>query len=1038
MRTRFLLLLALLLAIGCADAPPPTSTPAPQATAEVAPPVTTSESATSQAPSEAPSEAPSTAEGDPLYLAIIWHQHQPVYYKNPETNSYVRPWVRVHATKDYVDMASILNDYPTIKATFNLTPSLLRQILDLSAGARDDYWNIALVPADELTAEQQQYLLDRFFDINRTIIARFPRYQELLEKRDEGEAYSTADYRDLQIMFNLGWVDPDWLAEEPLASLVAKGRDFSEADKVVLFDEHLRLINEVIPIHKELQDKGQIEVTMTPYAHPILPLLVDTNSARIALPELDLPNRFVFGADAQEQVRRGVTLYEEIFGRAPLGMWPAEGAVSQQIISMVADNGIQWMATDEGVLANSLGFKGFTRNSSDTVQEADTLYRPYYVQGQRGGPVAVVFRDVVISDRVGFIYSGMAGDAAAQDFMDRIHAIRAQLAAEGAEGPHLVSVILDGENAWEYYPNDGKEFLHGLYSRLSNDPNIITVTPSEFLAIAPEQPQIETLWAGSWISHDFATWIGEEEENTAWNYLLETREFVRLYESGRREAPSPEALAEALDLMYIAEGSDWFWWYGADQNSGNDESFDQQFRDTLAAVYRALGVEPPAFVAVPIIPERAADAARPLVGLISPTIDGTAEVGEWDDAGLYLAEGGVMASADRPLESVAYGFDATNFYLNITFGDDAAERLERGQLNLFLKAPGGGAVSNFSTGNSLLGFAANRLVVVTAGGGGGIYPSAEATGTPAPLAEVAIGGRTVEVAIPLAEMGNADVGDVLNMRLFYTSNEGVDVGQIPSGPAVIGVPDLGNLTVVLDLADPERDDYGPGTYTYPGDAVFAGGNFDIVNFQVGYDDDNIVFKFTMRGPVNNHWNSPNGLSGLTLDVYIDTDGDGQGGVALLPGRNLALAEGYAWDYAIHAEGWTAGIYTPGAPDPVQIATASQFFILADPGQQKVTIRVPKALIGDTPEAWRYAAVAMGQEGFPSSGVWRVRDVSVAAEQWRFGGAPAGATNHTRVLDLVWPTAGAQEEWLSAFTISDKPQTQLTAEDFGRIEMFGVE
>lgn len=324
MRKLPLLLLVLLLAIACADAPTPTATPAPQATAEVAPPTTISESPTA--------EPASTAEGDPLYLSIIWHQHQPVYYKNPETNSYVRPWVRVHATKDYVDMASILNDYPTVKATFNLTPSLLRQIIDLSEGARDDYWNIALVPAEELTAEQQQYLLDRFFDINRGIIARFPRYQELLEKRDGGEEYTTADYRDLQIWFNLGWVDPDWLAQEPLAALVAKGQDFSEEDKIVLFDEHLRLINEVIAVHKALQDSGQIEVTMTPYAHPILPLLIDSNAARIALPELELPSRFVFGADAQEQVRRGVALYEELFGRAPRGMWPAEGSVSQQII----------------------------------------------------------------------------------------------------------------------------------------------------------------------------------------------------------------------------------------------------------------------------------------------------------------------------------------------------------------------------------------------------------------------------------------------------------------------------------------------------------------------------------------------------------------------------------------------------------------------------------------------------------------------------------------------------------------------------------
>ena len=381
-----------------------------------------------------------------------------------------------------------------------------------------------------------------------------------------------------------------------------------EEDKVLLFDEHQRLINEVVPVHKTLQDSGQIEVTMTPFAHPILPLLVNTDLAREALPDIELPAaRFTYGQDAVAQVERGVQLYEEHFGQLPRGMWPAEGSVAQEIVTMVGQNGLQWMATDEGVLANSLGLDSFTRNAEEVVVEADQLYRPYYVQGSRGGPVAMVFRDVAISDKVGFTYSGMPGETAAQDFVNRIHAIRRQLKEDGAEGPHLVSVILDGENAWEFYDNDGKEFLHSLYQMLSDDPLIKTVTPSEFLEIAPDQPQIEDLHAGSWINHDFSTWIGEEEENTAWEYLAETRDFLQQYITGSRSGSiDEEALEEAMTQMYIAEGSDWFWWYGADQNSGNDRSFDDQFRSTLKQVYLALGEESPAFLDVPIIPEQAA------------------------------------------------------------------------------------------------------------------------------------------------------------------------------------------------------------------------------------------------------------------------------------------------------------------------------------------------------------------------------------------------------------------------------------------------
>src|SRR5690606_2787915 len=227
--------------------------------------------------------------------------------------------------------------------------------------------------------EGKQFILDRFFDTNRNIVERFPRYQQLLVQRDSAAdpltAFTEQDYRDLQILFNLAWTDPDWLAEEPLAALVEKGEGFSEEDKEVLFAEHRRLIAEVVPIHRELQDAGQIEVTMTPFAHPILPLLVSTDLAAEALPNIELPRvKFQYGDDAMRQVELGVSLYEEKFGRPPRGMWPAEGSVAQEIVSMVACNGIQWMASDEGVLANSLGMESFTRDPNDTVQQAEVLY----------------------------------------------------------------------------------------------------------------------------------------------------------------------------------------------------------------------------------------------------------------------------------------------------------------------------------------------------------------------------------------------------------------------------------------------------------------------------------------------------------------------------------------------------------------------------------------------------------------------------------------------------------------------------------------
>lgn len=991
---------------------------------------------------------------EPIYLTIIWHQHQPLYFKDPQTGVYIRPWVRLHATKDYVDMAAILREYPEIHVTFNLTPSLIKQLDDMAGGTKDLYQVHAEIPANQLTETQKQFILDRFFDINRRIIARFPRFEELLRKRDASqfplEEFTTQDFLDLQVLFNLAWVDPDWLAQEPLATLVKKGRDFAEEDKRIVFSEHLRLIREVIPIHRQLQEEGQIEITMTPYAHPILPLLVTTDLARKALPDVELPStRFVYGQDAVAQIELGVQFYQDHFGVRPKGMWPAEGAVAQEIVTMVAKNGIQWMASDEGVLAKSLGFDSFTRDQNELVVEADKLYHPYYVQGKEGDPVAIIFRDVFISDKVGFTYSGMEGKAAASDFINRIHAIRKALKTKGVEGPHLVSVILDGENAWEHYDNDGKVFLHSLYRLLSDDPLIVTVTPSEFLEIAPEQPTIEELWAGSWINHDFATWIGEEEENTAWEYLAAARTHLQKYITGSlKNKVDAQTLDQAKLWMYAAEGSDWFWWYGTDQNSGNDEIFDQQFRDTLKQIYFTLGDEPPRFLDVPIIPQLAVTADRPSSALISPIIDGTIQEDEWAAAGLYSVPGMLKPTARSVFENMVFGFDSKNLYLGFTLADEYSLDSQRSNVEIYINIPGGGVTNNFSRGGNLLGFPAEKLVTLTLERGkvveAKLYAARgdETWEYEQEIYVFGLGVNHLELSLPLELLGNADSGDRITMRAFFSDLEDTngefaydDIVQIPGrGPAELVVPDLGTTTLVLSISDPEGDDYGPGSYTYPLDAVFTPGNFDVLNFSVGYDQDEIIFKFTLRGPVDNPWGSPNGLSLQTLDIYIDKDGDGRGGKVMLPGRNLSLAEGYAWDYAITAEGWTPGIFVPGENGPQQVATANEFLILADPGKREVTIRVPKAILGDNPGSWKFGAVVLSQEGFPSAGVMRVRDVLPVAEQWRVGGAPPGVTNHTRVIDLVWPIPGDQEAWLSDFIPTNVPQSELTFEDFAKVPL----
>ena len=1040
-----LIVLALILA-ACGEKEPTATAPPPPTVTVTAAPI---------APPP-PTEEP-VAEA-PIYLAIIWHQHQPVYFKDPATNIYDKPWVRNHAAKDYVDMAAILKGYPDVHVTFNLTPSLIRQIDDLLAGAKDLPWVMTEKPADQLSDEDKAYIVQRFFDTNPKIIARFPRYQELADARlstpeETAVTWSESDFRDLQVLFNLAWTDPDWLAEEPLEALVDKERDYSEADKQVVLGEHLRLVGEVILVHKELQEAGQIEVTMTPYAHPILPLIVDTNQAQQAMPSANLPvPPFRFGNDALAHLEKGVDLYRDHFGIDPRGMWPGEGSVAQIIVNMVSRAGIQWMASDEGVLAKSLGMDGFTRGADDLVVDLDKMYRPYYVVGGDNVPVAMVFRDVVISDKVGFTYSGLPGKVAAADLVKRVHDIRDGLIASGAKGPHLVTVILDGENAWEYYENDGKEFLHTLYQKLSEDALIKTVTPSEFLALAPDQPTIEDLWAGSWISHDFSTWIGEDEENLAWSYLYRTRDMAQKYVSGMRQIDE-ETLATAMDQMYIAEGSDWFWWYGADQNSGQDETFDAAFRNTLKQVYVILGEEPPTFLDVPVIPLQAQSPDQSATDLIAPTIDGEISAGEWDAAGCYLFSGGVMASADDVLESFCFGFDAQNLYLRVDARQSWGE-LGDAVIGLYMLPPGGGNANPFSRfgwGETLLGFGATRLAEVVLSGGAvedATLSAADGEGAwldPQALENVALGSTdstVLELAIPFEVLGELDTGDRISMRALFSqgaADAARDLTMLPNaGPAQVAVPDLGLTTLVLEITDPEGDDHGPGSYTYATDAVHQPGAYDMTSFSVGYDEENIVFKFTVAGPVENVWGSPNGLSVQTFDVYVDQDGPANGSRLMLPGRNVAFSADYAWDFAVWIEGWTPGVYVVG-DDGLPTQADAELVIIADPGQSKVTVRVPKSVLGDDPENWAYAATLAGQEGFPAGGVWRIRDVNPNAEQWRFGGAPDD-TNHTRLLDIAWPAdvTPTQEEMLNTYPASDADPQTLGPDDFAQIEMFAAQ
>jgi alpha-amylase/alpha-mannosidase (GH57 family) len=960
-----------------------------------------------------------------LYLNIIWHQHQPFYPVDPETGLVSAPWVRFHAAKDYVDMVTILQKYPNIHVTFNLTPSLLRQIDAFNNGTRDIAWAMTLIPADQLTTDEKTYILQRFFDVNGKILDNFPRYSELQKMRAGADDASIAaaiaswtaqDFRDLQLLFNLAWTDPDYLAEGPLASLVAKGRDFTETDKQTVLDKHAELMAQVIPVHKQMQDSGQIEITFTPYAHPILPLLVDTNLAQVAVPDIHLPTiRFTHGDDAIQQLQRGIALYKEKFGQPPRGMWPAEGAVAQMMVGMTARTGVKWMVTDEGILANSLGLD-FTRLAGGVPMNATDLYRPYTV-GKNNETVTIFFRDATLSNKVSFDYSQITSQEAVSDFMTRLHAIRDSVKAQPG-GPYLVTVILDGENAWEWYDNDGKDFLNGLYTELSNDPTIKTVTASEFLALYTQTPEsIPNLWAGSWDSANFTTWIGEDEENRAWDYLGQTRATLEVYLNGAKKGQlSADQVEMAYQAMLAAEGSDWFWWFGADKDSGNDAAFDTGFRQTLGQVYDSLGLVRPDFLSVPIIQPTPVEQDVALQGTFTPTIDGRLTTrSEWQNAGAFLFNGDPS--------TLEFGFDKNNLYL------DVIGNLQD-NFDIYMKIPAQNNGSPFTENGQVLGFyATHRIIFQPAGSPSKVqFQAWDGSSWQDVTSEnfaYQAGSGNLEVAVPIADLQSTlDAGDSLLVRLETASN--LD----PAGaPGRMLVPDLGRTTWVVTISDPANDDHGPGSYTYPTDTVFKPGVFDLLNFQVGFDEKNMVFRFEMRGPVENPWGSPNGLAIQSLDVYINSSTGAN--LMMLPGRNTSIETG--WDYALSLAGWNYGFFT--AADPEKISSTIPVTIITDPGKNMIITKIPLDAIPGDPTEWGYAVAVMSNDGYGINGI---REVTPTGGQWALGGAPDDK-NHSRIIDYLYPAGltPMQEQMLSAYTSSQSDPNSLSAADFPLVKLVRI-
>ncbi len=620
----------------------------------------------------------------PLKVIFLWHMHQPDY-RDAEARLAMMPWVRLHGVKDYLDMVTILDDFPNVRQNFNLVPSLLDQLQGYVDGSLSDQaLDLSLKKADSLTVEERVILLSSFFHAHwDNMVKPYPRYWELLKLRGFHPAlsslyevqryFSQQDFLDLQVWYNLVWIDPSFRkSHELLASLISRDRNFTEADKQALIEIQQQILGKIIPAYRSRQESGRIELSTSPYYHPILPLLYDTNLATISQPHDPLPNlRFSHPEDVAIQINKAVERHELYFGSRPAGMWPSEGSVCQEIIPYFQQAGIKWIATDEGILANSIG-RDAERNQSELVKDPASWYRSYRVEEGSGG-VDVIFRDHLLSDLIGFVYSRWNEQQAADDFMRRLMEIKQAMGNRVED--RAVAIILDGENAWEHYPEDGAPFLRELYGRLNDSPDIEATTISDYLSRRKEPaPVIKRIFPGSWINRNFRIWIGHQEDNLAWEYLGQARRALVLFEQQYSEQKNSdkqlkENINKAWEHIYIAEGSDWCWWYGDDHSSENDAEFDELFRQHLMTVYRCLGEKVPEYLHRPIIQaDKTLHPKTEINTFINPKIDGDiSSYYEWQAAAFYdIAQlGGAMHRSEYLVKGVFYGFNLENFFLRV-------------------------------------------------------------------------------------------------------------------------------------------------------------------------------------------------------------------------------------------------------------------------------------------------------------------------------------------------------------------------------------
>ncbi len=945
------------------------------------------------------------ALAEPLKVALLWHMHQPPY-QDPRTGTYGAPWVRMHGADSYPWMAEVLKDYPQVKVNFNLTPTLIRQIQDYLKGAEDAYERVSKKPLAELTLEEKGFIQERFFDINPKILGQSPRYRELQAKKSRGETFSDQDIQDLRALWNLYWIHPEYVEKDPgLKALKAKDQGFTQEEVLYILRAQRGLLARTLPLYRELAARGQAELLTSPFHHPILPILVDKKAIRESNPNLKVPEEpIAWPEDALWQVEAGRAYFQEVMGLLPPGAWPPEGAVSQKAAAIYARAGVRYLVTDEAILGRS----------GVPVTPA-SLARPYRLETE-GGPIFIFFRHRDLSDRIGFAYHSMDPKTAVEDFIQTLLEFREKV------GPGAVlTIALDGENAWENYPDRGVGFRRLLYQRLAEEKargRIETILFSE--VFDPKAPELERLATGGWAG-DFAMWAGEPEENEAWDRLSQARQAVMAY---RERSGEDEALRKAMSYIYAAQASDWFWWYGYDTAFPNHPVFDEAFRALLRAVYQAIGQEPPEELYIAV---RSPAPLSGSPGRIQPKLDGRVNPGEWDRAGCYLdLDAGTMQTPKDLIRRVCLGYDEAHIYLLVELRDGLKARDLLGQgyrLMVYADQKGNPKGAAFPEGGRQgLGFPlAQRLALdldqAQEEEGVLVREAYEEGGWVLRSSPADLKGRrgfvneVLELRIPYSTLG-VEAGDTVRLAVALMGPEGL-LDTAPSDhPLALSLPQRLQGRPLLEIQDPEGDEHGPGTYTYPLEKAFEPyrGLFDLLRFQILDSGATWTLVFTFKA-MTNPWGAPAGFSHQLINLYLDYKPGGRT-EPFAPGANVRFSPNHPWDLFIKAAGWPQ--YGQRVGFPTGEDTAEGILVSSDPGEGRVILTLDKRHFSPEPGQKVCLYLLVGsQDGY---GPDHFRPVAREAGPWNLGGARDGYA--PRVVDYLWPEKGVQEGLLDNYSEAD--------------------